>query len=144
MFTSRINWRLESNRFTRTLEECRRYGNDVFDLTVSNPTVCGFAYPEEEILAVLADRGAQQYAPESKVLRRARETVATYYTGRKGFTGACGSLDPERILLTSGTSEAYSHIFRLLCEPGDEILVPAPSYPLFEFLADLSDFRPVP
>ena len=144
MFASRTNWRLEPNRFTRALEEHRRSGKQMFDLTVSNPTVCGFAFPEEEILAALAGRGALQYAPESKGLRGAREAVAAYCTERRGFTGACGSVDPERILLTSGTSEAYSHIFRLLCEPGDEILVPAPSYPLFEFLADLADIRLVP
>ena len=144
MFASRTNWRLEPNRFTRALEEHRRSGKEMFDLTVSNPTVCGFAYPEEEILAALAGRGALRYAPESKGLRGAREDVAAYYIGRKGFNGACGSVDPERILLTSGTSEAYSHIFRLLCEPGHEILVPAPSYPLFEFLADLADIRLVP
>jgi aspartate/methionine/tyrosine aminotransferase len=144
MFASRTNWRLEPNRFTRALEEHRRSGKEMFDLTVSNPTVCGFAYPEEEILAALAGRGTLQYAPESKGLRVAREAVSAYYTGRRGFTGACGSVDPERILLTSGTSEAYSHIFRLLCESGDEVLVPAPSYPLFEFLADLADIRLVP
>src|SRR5712692_954791 len=144
MFASRTNWRLQPNRFTRALEEHRRSGKEIFDLTASNPTVCGFAYPEEEILAALAGRGALQYAPESKGLRGAREAVAAYYTGRRGFTGARGSVDPEHILLTSGTSEAYSHIFRLLCEPGDEILVPAPSYPLFEFLADLADIRLVP
>jgi alanine-synthesizing transaminase len=144
MFAARTNWRLEPNRFTRAIEEHGRSGKEMFDLTVSNPTVCGFAYPEEEILAALAGRGSLQYAPESKGLRGAREAVAAYYAGRKRFAGARGSVDPERILLTSGTSEAYSHIFRLLCEPGDEILVPAPSYPLFEFLADLADVRLVP
>ena len=71
--------------------------------------------------------------------------MAEYYSGRAGFSGSPATrIDPERILLASGTSEAYSHIFRLLCEAGDEILVPAPSYPLFEFLADLADIRLVP
>src|SRR4029077_602490 len=74
----------------------------------------------------------------------AREAVAEYYAGRVGFSVSPQQVDPERILLASGTSEAYSHIFRLLCEAGDEILVPAPSYPLFEFLADLADVRLVP
>jgi aspartate/methionine/tyrosine aminotransferase len=77
-------------------------------------------------------------------LREAREAVAGYYRGRMGFAGSGERVDPERILLTSGTSEGYSHIFRLLCEADDEILVPAPSYPLFEFLADLADIRLVP
>jgi len=141
MFTSRTNWPLAPNRFTQAVEQHRLAGNELLDLTVSNPTNCGFAYPEEDILGALTDQRVFRYAPESKGLRGAREAVADYYRGRTGFTGPCGSLDPERIVLASGTSEAYSHIFRLLCEPGDEILAPSPSYPLFEFLADLSDIR---
>ena len=144
MFASRTNWRLETNRLTRALEEHRRSGKELFDLTASNPTTCGFAYPEREILAALADPRGLVYRPESKGLREAREAVAEYYAGRAGFSGSAARVDPERILLASGTSEAYSHIFRLLCEAGDEILVPAPSYPLFEFLADLADIRLVP
>jgi len=144
MFASRTNWRLETNRLTRALEEHRRSGKELFDLTASNPTTCGFAYPEREILAALADPRALAYRPESKGLREAREAVAEYYAGRAGFSGSVAQVDPERILLASGTSEAYSHVFRLLCEAGDEVLVPAPSYPLFEFLADLADIRLVP
>jgi aspartate/methionine/tyrosine aminotransferase len=144
MFASRTNWRLETNRLTRALEEHRRSGKELFDLTASNPTTCGFAYPEREILAALTDPRGLVYRPESKGLREAREAVAEYYAGRAGFSGSVTRVDPERILLSSGTSEAYSHIFRLLCEAGDEILVPAPSYPLFEFLADLADIRLVP
>ena len=144
MFASRTNWRLETNRLTRALEEHRRSGKELFDLTASNPTTCGFSYPEGEILAALTDPRGLVYRPESKGLREAREAVAEYYAGRAGFSGSVARVDPERILLSSGTSEAYSHIFRLLCEAGDEILVPAPSYPLFEFLADLADIRLVP
>ena len=113
----------------------------MLDLTVSNPTACGFVYPEREILAALADPRALEYKPESKGLAETRAAVAGYYAGRRNFLGAAGEVDPERIVLTSGTSEAYSHVFRLLCEPGDEVLVPAPSYPLLEFLADLADVR---
>lgn len=144
MFASRTNWRLETNRLTRALEEHRRGGKELFDLTASNPTTCGFAYPEQEILEALADPRVLVYRPEIKGLREAREAVAEYYCERAGFSGSSARIDPERILLASGTSEAYSHIFRLLCEAGDEILVPAPSYPLFEFLADLADIRLVP
>jgi len=144
MFASRTNWRLETNRLTRALEEHRRSGKELFDLTASNPTTCGFAYPEREILAALTDPSGLVYRPESKGLREAREAVAEYYEGRAGFSGSVARVDPECILLSSGTSEAYSHIFRLLCEAGDEILVPAPSYPLFEFLADLADIHLVP
>jgi len=144
MFASRTNWHLETNRLTRALEEHRKSGRPLFDLTASNPTECGLVYPEQEILAALSNPRALAYRPDSKGLLEAREAVAAYYAGRPGFSPSSLStarIDPERILLTSGTSEAYTHIFRLLCEPGDEILVPAPSYPLFEFLADLADIR---
>jgi alanine-synthesizing transaminase len=144
MFASRTNWRLETNRLTRALEEHRKSGKELLDLTASNPTECGLAYPEQEILSALSNPRSLSYRPESKGLREARESVAEYYAGRAGFSATDSRVDPERILLASGTSEAYTHIFRLLCEAGDEILVPAPSYPLFEFLADLADIRLVP
>src|SRR5579872_5038464 len=144
MFASRTNWQLDTNRLTRALEELRRSGREILDLTASNPTTCGIAYPEREILAALADSRALVYRPESKGLLEARQAVAEYYAGRAGFSGPLAPVDPEHILLASGTSEAYSHIFRLLCEPGDEVLAPAPSYPLFEFLADLADIRLIP
>jgi len=129
---------------TRALEEHRKSGKQLFDLTASNPTECGLAYPEQEILAALSNPRALEYRPDSKGLLEAREAVSAYYIERPGFSAALARVDPERILLASGTSEAYTHIFRLLCEAGDEILVPAPSYPLFEFLADLADIRLVP
>jgi aspartate/methionine/tyrosine aminotransferase len=144
MFASRTNWELARNRFTRALESQRRAGKPLLDLTVSNPTDCGLSYPEKEILEALTDPRALAYSPESKGLVEARAAIADYYAGRAGFAGDRGHVDPENVILTSGTSEGYSHIFRLLCEPGDEILVPAPSYPLFEFLADLADVRLVP
>jgi aspartate/methionine/tyrosine aminotransferase len=141
MFSSRTNWRLEPNPLAQAIERHRRSGRPLLDLTVSNPTACGFVYPRQGILAALADPRALAYAPESKGLPEARAAVAEYYRGRPGFAGGCATVDPERVILLSGTSEAYSHLFRLLCEPGDEVLVPAPSYPLFEFLADLNDVR---
>jgi alanine-synthesizing transaminase len=144
MFSSRTNWRLDSNPFARALEAHRQSGKQLFDLTVSNPTECGLTYPEEEIRAALADPRMLVYQPESKGSRGAREAIANYYLGREGFSGSPAHVDPERILLTSGTSEGYNHIFRLLCEPGDEVLVPAPSYPLLEFIASLADVRLVP
>ena len=142
MFASRTNWPLEPNRFAQALETRRRSGEHLLDLTASNPTTCGFTYPVQAILPALADPRALVYHPESKGLREAREPVASYYSGRAGFgSGNQRVLDPEKIILTSGTSEGYTHIFRLLCEPGDEVLVPVPGYPLFEFLADLADIR---
>jgi aspartate/methionine/tyrosine aminotransferase len=150
MFAKRTNWPLEPNSLARALEAHRRAGKQLIDLTASNPTTCGFAYPERDILDALRKPGALEYRPESKGLLSARAAVGEYYRGRTGFTdsadrlGPTAELDPERIVLTSGTSEAYTHVFRLLCEPGDEILVPAPSYPLLEFLADLADVHLVP
>ena len=150
MFAKRTNWPLEPNSLARSLETHRRSGKPLIDLTASNPTTCGFAYPEREILDALRKPGALEYRPESKGLLSARAAVADYYRDRPGFGDSterrdnADCIDPERIVLTTGTSEAYTHVFRLLCEAGDEILVPAPSYPLLEFLADLADVRLVP
>jgi hypothetical protein len=143
MFASRTNWRLEPNRFATAIEEHRHRGRQLLDLTNSNPTSCGFSYPEERLFAALTNRRVLCYEPESQGVREARDAIANYYRGRQGFFGAESSIDPARIVITSGTSEAYSYVFRLLCEVGDEVLVPAPSYPLFQYLADLADIRPV-
>jgi aspartate/methionine/tyrosine aminotransferase len=150
MFAKRTNWPLEPNSLARALDAHRRAGKPLIDLTASNPTTCGFVYPEREILDALRDPRALEYRPESKGLPETRAAVAEYYRDRPGFERSAerrdnaNRIDPERIVLTSGTSEAYTHVFRLLCEAGDEILVPAPSYPLLEFLADLADVRLVP
>ncbi len=144
MFASRTNWNLQPNRFAKALEEHRRSGKPLFDLTNSNPTTCGFSYPEERLFAALQDPRALRYEPESQGLHQAREAIADYHRGRPGFFTARAHVDPSRIVLTSSTSEAYNYVFRLLCDVGDEVLVPAPSYPLFEYLADLADIRPVP
>lgn len=144
MFASRTNWSLEPNPLAQALERHRRSGTPLLDLTVSNPTECGFAYPQPEILDALARPAALRYVPESRGLLAAREAVADYYAGRTASPARHAGVDPGRILLTASTSEAYSHVFRLLCDPGDELLVPAPSYPLFEFLADLADVRLAP
>ena len=143
MFASRTNWHLEPNRFAAAFHEHRRLGKPLLDLTNSNPTTCGFNYPEERLLAALSDRRALLYEPDSQGLRQGRDAIAEYYRGRCGFFGAETDVDRGRILITSSTSEAYTYIFRLLCEVGDEVLVPAPSYPLFEYLAGLADIRPV-
>jgi alanine-synthesizing transaminase len=140
VFAKRTNWKLEANRWARALQAHRAAGKPLYDLTASNPTTCGITYPRQEILAALADPRALEYTPESKGLRSAREAVAAYYAGH----GASPAIDPEHIILTAGTSEAYNYILRLLCEPGDEILAPAPSYPLWEYLATLNDVAVVP
>src|ERR1700676_633402 len=140
MFSERTNWKLAQNRFTQTLEEVRASGAKILDLTVSNPTRIGLHYDEPAILGALASPRTLDYDPESKGLREARAAVAEYYAEEHGVRG----MDAERIILTTSTSEGYSFVFRLLCNAGDELLVPKPSYPLFEFLADLQDVKLTP
>jgi aspartate/methionine/tyrosine aminotransferase len=131
----------------------RAGGANILDLTVSNPTRVGLHYDEQAILEPLASPRALDYDPQSKGLREAREAVAGYYRESGGAGGRDVAsnvstngieVDPERLVLTTSTSEGYSFVFRLLCNAGDELLVPKPSYPLFEFLADLQDVRLVP
>ena len=136
MFSKRTNWNLEENAYTRALRGFREAGKQIFDLTASNPTTCGFQYDEAAILEALRDPASLRYEPEPKGMLTAREAVAGYYRER-----ASVDVDPERLILTTGTSEAYSFLFRLLCEPGDEVLIAHPSYPLFEFLAEIQDVR---
>jgi hypothetical protein len=138
MFSSRTHWQLTPNRLAREIEYLRRKGLAFIDLTESNPTRCGFAFDEQGILGALANARALAYEPDPRGLLLAREAVAGYYAER-GVR-----VDPRQIFLTTSTSEAYSFIFRLLAEPGDAVLAPQPSYPLFDFLAGLNDVRIVP
>ncbi len=138
MFASRTGWNLSVNRFTVALENHRKSGKPLLDLTASNPTECGFEYPAEEILAALARPPAMEYHPIAQGLMSARRAVEKYYREKSI------AVSEDNIFLTTSTSEAYSYIFRLLCDPGDEILAPRPSYPLFEFLADIQDVKLAP
>jgi len=113
------------------LAEKRRARAKVLDLTESNPTRAGFVYPKREILDALADPAALRYDPAPRGLLSAREAVSRYYAER-GI-----QVPASCIVLTASTSEAYAYLFKLLTNPGDEVLVPRPSYPLFEFLARL-------
>jgi alanine-synthesizing transaminase len=140
MFSDRTNWKLTPNRLTEALEEVRSSGAHVLDLTVSNPTRVGLHYDEPLILESLASPYAMDYDPQPKGLPGARAAVAAYYQ----TVHRLHHFDPDRLLLTTSTSEGYSFVFRLLCNPGDELLVPKPSYPLFEFLAGLQDVKLVP
>ncbi len=139
MFSKRTSWELAPNRFTLALEQHRAAGRELLDLTASNPTQVGIRYDGLAILKAMVDLRALEYHPEPKGMRAARQAVAAYYRER-----AADEVDPDSIILTTSTSEAYTWVFRLLCEPGDEVLVPTPSYPLFEFLAGLQDVRLVP
>jgi aspartate/methionine/tyrosine aminotransferase len=109
-------------------------------LTVSNPTECGFEYDSEGILNALRNPAALKYEPDPKGLECARRAVAKYYA-EQCYAERGAAVAIEDIILTTSTSEAYSFVFRLLCDPGDEVLIPAPSYPLFDFLADILDVK---
>ena len=135
MFAERTNWNLAGNRLSEALARHRAGGKRLLDLTASNPTECGFAYDSEVILAALWNPAALRYEPNPKGLGSARLAVTKYYSARGVAISA------EDIVLTTSTSEAYSFVFRLLCNPGDELLIPAPSYPLFGFLADIQDVK---
>ncbi len=134
-FSARTGWDVGESAFAAAIREARAAGRALVDLTVSNPTVCGFDYDAEAVLAPLASREAMTYDPDPRGMRFAREAVAGYY----GEHGA--DVDPDSVVLTTSTSEGYGYLFRLLCDAGDEVLVAQPSYPLFDFLADLEDVR---
>lgn len=135
MFASRTEWNLQRNRLADALARHREAGKPLIDLTVSNPTKCGLEYDRAAILTALANPASLLYEPAPQGLECAREAVSHYYAERGGRVPA------EDILLTTSTSEAYAFVLRMLCNPGDEILVPAPSYPLFEFLAEIQDVK---
>jgi aspartate/methionine/tyrosine aminotransferase len=135
MFADRTNWNLAPNRLSEALDRHRAAGKPLIDLTVSNPTECGFEYDAQAILGALSNPAALAYEPNPRGLEVARRAVANYYAERGS------AVRTEDIILTTSTSEAYTYVFRLLCNPGDEVLVPAPSYPLFGFLADIQDVK---
>jgi alanine-synthesizing transaminase len=121
--------------FAAAIREARAAGRGLVDLTISNPTVCGFAYDATTILGAFGVEAALTYDPDPRGMRSAREAVAEYYAGHRA------SVDADAVVLTTSTSEGYGYLFRLLCDAGDEVLVAQPSYPLFDFLADLEDVR---
>ncbi|HKW55833.1 MAG TPA: pyridoxal phosphate-dependent aminotransferase [Candidatus Acidoferrum sp.] len=135
MFAKRTAWNLQPNRLSAALAAHRTAGQPLLDLTLSNPTECGFHYNETAILGALRNPSSLKYEPNPRGLEAARAAVARYYSGH-GCAAPLGD-----IFLTTSTSEAYTFVFRALCDPQDELLIPAPSYPLFEFLADIQDVR---
>jgi aspartate/methionine/tyrosine aminotransferase len=138
MFSRRTEWSLAPNRFTQAILEAQDARREFLDLTISNPTHAGISYDGGAVLDALKNEKALDYDPQPKGLLSAREAVVSYYRNRnEGISG-------ENLVLTTSTSEGYSYVFRLLADPGAEVLVPKPSYPLFEFLADLQDLKLVP
>jgi alanine-synthesizing transaminase len=133
MFSRRTAWRLEPNPFSEAVREAQASNRKILDLTVSNPTRAGILYEQTAILNALRNEKSLDYDPQPKGLLSAREAVADYYRDR------VESVDAEDLVLTTSTSEGYSYVFRLLADRGAEVLVPKPSYPLFEFLGDLQD-----
>lgn len=150
MFSARTDWKLTRNRYTEAIEAAQAAGCRLLDLTASNPARIGLSYDSAAILGALGSTRAMDYDPQAKGLLSAREAVVSYYgerlaSGQRDVAGKVPTgIDPERVVLTTSTSEGYSFVFRLICNAGDELLVPKPSYPLFEFLADLQDVKLVP
>jgi alanine-synthesizing transaminase len=140
MFSSRGPADRDPNSFTRALENARARGQHLLDLTVSNPTHCGFDGDGQRLGQVLSNPAAARYDPDPRGLRTAREAVLGLWAER-GISSTA-----DRVLLTSSTSEAYGWLFKLLCDPGDEVLAPRPSYPLFDLLASFEAvaLRPYP
>ncbi len=132
-FARRTEWNLTPNELARRVASRRAAGLPIIGLTESNPTRCDLTYPEVEIRAALNSPEIMCYEPRPQGLLAARRAIARYYKEHEE------DVDPDHLLLTAGTSEAYAYLFRLLAEPGDEVLVPQPSYPLFDFLAQICD-----
>jgi len=136
MFSSRTEWNTTPNRLSSLAAEKRLRGELIIDLTESNPTKCEFSYPRDEILNALTQPSVLSYQPEPRGQFSTRKAIAEYYAEHGT------AITPEQIILTSSTSEAYSFLFKLLCNAGDEVVIPQPSYPLFEYLCQLNDVTP--
>jgi len=137
LISRRLPFHAEPNAISGALAALRAAGTPFVDLTESNPTRCGFAYPAD-LLAGLSSPAALAYEPHPLGLPVAREAVAEHYA-RAGTP-----VDPSQLVLTASTSEAYAWLFKLLCDSGDSVLVPRPSYPLFEHLTRLESVTPSP
>jgi len=137
MFSNKFNFDFSENELSKLLSKKKKEGRLVLDLTQSNPLNSGIGYEKEKILNSLISGNTFSYNPSPKGLCSAREAVSEYYR-QAGF-----NVDSENIFLTSGTSEAYSYLFKLLCNPGEEILVPQPSYPLIDTIAEIENVKSV-
>jgi len=130
VFSRRTSWSVGLNRIGAAWDACRRSGRPLLDLTETNPTAVGLPMPDAEILSALADARLLRYEPTPFGHPAARAAVAAYHGG---------AVPSEHVVLTASTSEAYALLFKLLTDPGDRVLIPLPSYPLFEYLAGLEN-----
>jgi len=133
-FAKRTDWNTAPNALTQALERIKP-SPDFIDLTVSNPTLCGFRYLEPSLLQEFKNPQNLLYQPDAHGLLEARLSICAYYARR----GA--AISPDQIFITANTSEAYTFVFKLLADAGDQVLAPAPGYPLIEYLAGLNDLK---
>ena len=138
MYSRRLPWSVSQNRLSEEIAALRRSGRLLLDLSNSNPTRAGLEYPHEQIAAALSRVRDYTYDPQAGGTAEARRAIAWHYA-RRGIR-----VTADQIFLTASTSEAYGHLFKLLCDAGDQVLIPTPSYPLFEFLASLENVQAMP
>ncbi|HEX3683804.1 MAG TPA: pyridoxal phosphate-dependent aminotransferase [Bryobacteraceae bacterium] len=137
-FSQRLSWPSAPNAFSCRLRQQRQAGAKLLDLSVSNPTEAFEDYPHDRIARAFSAASDFTYHPDPAGQEQARRAIAGYYAERNIV------ISPGRLLLTASTSEAYALLFKLLCDPGDEVLAPLPSYPLFEYLAAFESVRILP
>ncbi len=137
MFSARTRWDRTPNRLAALAARARASGRPLLDLTETNPTRVGLV-ASPRVLEWLARPAGLRYQPDARGLPSARKAVAADHA-RRGL-----EVDPDHVVLTASTSEAYAFLFKLLCDPGDAVAVPRPSYPLFEYLAGLEGVEAVP
>lgn len=136
MFSNRTNWNFSENKLALQFKSLKDQGVTIIDLSESNPTRCNFNYLTDlELLKLLSHPNNLKYNPLPQGKKEARQAIQSYYRNKQI------QVDAERIFLTSSTSEAYNHIFRLITNPNDRMLIPKPSYPLFHFIADLNNIE---
>ena len=138
MYSRRLPWSVSQNRLSEEIAALQRSGRPLLDLSNSNPTNAGLDYPHAQMAAAFSRVRDYTYHPQARGTADARGVIASHYAGRGIRVTA------DQVFFTASTSEAYGHLFKLLCNAGDEVLIPLPSYPLFEFLASLENVRPVP
>lgn len=135
MFSSRLSWNASTNRITRSINALKQSGVELVDLTETNPTAAGFNYNPDTLCSAISAPAILEYHPSPRGLIPARQAVVDYYRHQGK------AIDLETVFLTSSTSESYACLFKLLCDPGDTVLAPRPSYPLFDFLAGLESIN---